>query len=242
MKMKTSLSLLIFIGLIILFTGAINDPARTDDRISAYDLYVFDLYRNIQGDKLSYRAFEYAFKGYRILNKEKMLNNDTLLTIIDYSKPSNEERLYIIDLKNCRVYARSLVANGRSTGELSPESFSNNPQSHQSCLGFFITSEAYYGKHGYSLKLRGIEKGINDNAEKRAIVFHGADYVSHNYLNEYGRLGRSFGCPALPYEDNQKIIDLIKNRSCVFIYYPASNYLNKSTLLVSDNFSQTASE
>jgi hypothetical protein len=240
--MKTNGSLLLFFVFIVIFVGAKNDRTLTEDKSSVHDLSVFELYHNIQGNGFSYKAFEYAFKGYSILNKEKMLNNDTLLTIIDYSKPSSEERLFIIDLKNCRVHDKTLVAHGKATGVLSPESFSNNPQSHQSCLGFFITSEAYFGKHGYSLKLKGIEKDINDNAEKRAIVFHGADYVSYSYLNEYGRLGRSFGCPALPLEKNREIIDLIKNKSCVFIYYPASNYLNKSTLIVNGNFSQTTSE
>jgi hypothetical protein len=236
--MKTGRVFFLLVLLIALFTGATNNRAIISDNALETDSSFTDLYSYIQGNGISFEAFEYALIGYFKLDKQQMLNNDTLLTIIDYSRPSNVERLFVIDLKNCRVHLKSLVAHGQATGDLFAESFSNNPHSHQSSLGFFITDEVYAGKHGYSLKLRGIEKNINDNAEKRSIVFHGANYVSYMYLNEFGRLGRSFGCLALPPEKNREIIDLIKNKSCVFIYYPANDYLNKSKLIVKGNFSQ----
>jgi hypothetical protein len=240
--MKKIIPSVLFILFLVLFTGFKNDRAPSIEKTSLTKSLVYDLYQDIQGNKFSFEAFEDAFLGYTILNDEKMLGNDTILTIIDYSRPSSEERLFIIDLKNCRVKATSLVAHGQATGEVIPERFSNDPHSHQSCLGFFITDEVYLGKNGYSLKLKGIEKNINDNAEKRSIVFHGANYVSYNYLNEFGRLGRSFGCPALPPEKNRTIIDLIKNKSCVFIYYPANDYLTKSKLIINAVCLKTTSQ
>jgi hypothetical protein len=239
MKLIPSFALIL---LILLLVSAKNDRAYSREKSVTLYSPVYELYLQILGNEFPFEAFEDAFNGFKILDQQQKLVNDTILTIIDYSKPSNEERLFIIDLKNCRVSTKSLVAHGQRTGEIQPKSFSNNPHSHQSCLGFFITDEVYVGKNGYSLKLIGVEKNINDNAEKRSIVFHGADYVSYNYLNEYGRLGRSFGCPALPLEKNHVIIDLIKNKSCVFMYYPAHEYLTKSKLLVNGNFSQTAVE
>jgi len=240
--MKKIIPSSLFIILIIILTGVKNERALSKEKTSSKNGSIFELYQDIQGNEFSFESFEDAYSGYTILDKERLLENDTILTIIDYSRPSNEERLFIIDMKNCRVQAKSLVAHGQATGEILPERFSNNPHSHQSCLGFFITDEVYLGKNGYSLKLKGIEKNINDNAEKRSIVFHGADYVSYNYLNEYGRLGRSFGCPALPPDKNRTIIDLIKNKSCVFIYYPANDYLTKSTLIINGGFLRTTSE
>jgi hypothetical protein len=224
------------------FNSVKNDRSVTDDKNSFSISYRYDLYQKIQSNDLSFEVFDYALAGFTKLQEEKMLNNDTLLTIIDYSKPSSKERLFIIDLKNCRIHIKTLVAHGQATGDLYSRYFSNRPQSHQSSLGFFITDKTYYGSQGYSLRLIGIEKDINDNAEKRAIVFHGADYVSYNYLHDYGRLGRSFGCPALPIEKNRKIIDLIKNKSCVFIYYPAKEYLDNSSLITTNQFLQTIAE
>jgi hypothetical protein len=201
-------------------------------------LITSEIFYKLHIEDLSFDAFKLALTGYHKLQNNKTLGNDSLLTIIDYSLPSTKERLFIIDLKNYRLVKKSLVAHGKGTGELYPVSFSNILQSYQSCLGFFITENTYEGKHGYSLRINGIEKNINDNALKRSIVFHGADYVSQDYIARYGRIGRSFGCPALPVEDNRKIIDLIKNNTCVFIYFPASEYITKSDLAIPDQFLQ----
>jgi hypothetical protein len=197
-----------------------------------------EIYYKLNIEDLSFDAFNCALTGYLKLKNSSKLKNDSILTIIDYSLPSTKERLFIIDLKNYKLITKSLVAHGKSTGMLYPESFSNNLQSYQSSLGFFITENTYEGKHGYSLRINGIEKNINDNALKRAIVFHSADYVSKNFINQYGRIGRSFGCPALPVEQNRKIIDLIKNNTCVFIYFPAREYISKTNLAIPDHFSQ----
>lgn len=165
-------------------------------------------------------AFDMAVSGYLNLKQQNLLLNDTLLTIIDFSKPSVEKRLYIIDLKNRHVVKSTLVAHGMNSGLQNAESFSNALNSKKSSLGLYLTQDTYQGKHGYSLRLEGMNKGLNDNAAKRAVVIHGADYVSEGFIRQTGRIGRSFGCPALPMEETTGIIDLIKNGSCLFIYHP----------------------
>ena len=181
--------------------------------------------------EIQYKAFAFALNGFAKIQEFSPALNDTILTIIDYSLPSDKERLFVVDLKNKKILYKSLVAHGTETGALYARYFSNRLQSHQSSLGFFITGNTYYGKHGYSLRLSGIEKGINDNARKRAIVFHAASYVSTTFIEKHGRLGRSFGCPALPVNMNEPIIDIIKNKSCVFIFYPDETYLAQSVFL-----------
>jgi hypothetical protein len=163
-------------------------------------------------------SFTKAFEGYFEL-KEKGFFQKEILTIIDYNLSSNVNRLWIIDLKNNSILLQSLVAHGRNSGEEYANNFSNTPESYKSSLGFFVTGETYVGKHGYSLRLDGVEKKVNSNARDRAIVVHGADYVSEKFINQNGRLGRSLGCFALPQELKKEIIDLIKDKSCLFAYY-----------------------
>lgn len=167
--------------------------------------------------RLSYKVFNYALRGHRKFVKEKKVKSD-LLTIIDYTKPSTKKRLIVIDLKEKKIVFDELVAHGKNTGANWAKHFSNKPQSLKSSAGFFITGGTYYGKHGYSLKLKGMEKGINDNAEKRAVVMHGAWYVNNDFLKKYGRLGRSWGCPALDKKVVRKVIDKIKYRTTLFVY------------------------
>jgi hypothetical protein len=198
---------------------------------SEFSVDVETIYHAIGNDIIPFEAFKYALMGFNNLQAKDSLAYDTLLTVIDYSLPSTEERLYIIDLKNRKLVKKSLVAHGMATGSLFAKSFSNCPRSHQSSLGFYRTESTYIGKHGYSLRMAGLEKGINDNARERAIVFHGAEYVSTDFIKKYGRLGRSFGCPALPPDENQSIIDLIKESTCVFMYFPDIEYLNRSKIL-----------
>ena len=200
------------------------------------------LYSHLSIEGLSYETFLLAYQGYNRLLDQHSIDRDTILTIIDYSKPSDQERLFVIDIKNQKLLFRSLVAHGKGSGEVVPQSFSNQPASHKSSLGFFITGDAYNGKHGYSLQIEGIENGINDNAFSRAIVFHKASYVSTDYIKKYGRLGRSFGCPALPVEYNQAIINTIKNSSCLFIYAPDEQYFQKTKLVNSMLYSQTTAQ
>ena len=192
-----------------------------------------DLYDKLYTDtnKPGREVFMLAMQGRDSLHRAGKLPRPNILTIIDLSMSSAKKRLWVIDLDRRKVLENSLVAHGRNSGELLARSFSNKAGSMQSSLGFYVTGEIYQGKHGYSLKLDGMEPGINDNARDRAIVIHGAHYVSRQFIERYGRLGRSFGCPALPLAKNKRIIDLIKDGSCLFIYYPSNVYREKSTLI-----------
>lgn len=176
---------------------------------------------------VSYEAFEEALKGYiSIENKE-----NEILTLIDFSKPSNTKRLAIIDMKHGRLLDTSVVSHGQGSGSLYATKFSNQDGSHQSSLGFYLTAGTYSGGNGYSLKLIGLEKGYNDKALDRAIVMHGADYCTENVVGTSQRLGRSWGCPALPREKTHKIVDTIKGGSVLFIYADDRDYLAHSPVL-----------
>lgn len=175
-------------------------------------------------------SFKYAYEGFVKL-KEKGIIKKNILTLIDFSQSSNNKRLWVIDMESHTVLFHTLVAHGRNTGEEFATNFSNVAESFKSSLGFYTTAEAYQGKHGISLRLDGLEKGINDNARNRAVVIHGADYVSEQFIKENKRLGRSQGCPAVPVEVSTKIIETIKDKSCLFIYHPSKNYVVKSKLI-----------
>lgn len=176
---------------------------------------------------IRFDAFKSAYTGYKKLNKD----NNPLLTVIDFSLPSTEKRMYVLDLAKKEILFVSYVSHGRNSGENYATSFSNRDGSHQSSLGFYHTAGTYNGGNGYSLRLDGLEKGINDKARQRAIVIHGADYCSENVIKATGRLGRSFGCPALPRELNKPIIDTIKGGSLLFIYADQPEYLVNSEVL-----------
>jgi hypothetical protein len=180
---------------------------------------------------LSEKAFDYAYKGYQRLVKKQRLANPGILVICDFSQPSNKRRLYVLDLANNKVLLTSYVAHGRGSGAEYAMRFSNRSRSHQSSLGFYTTSSTYYGEHGLSLRLQGLEPGFNNLAMKRNIVIHGAAYISDEYLNTNKVMGRSYGCPAVPKDDCAEIIDLIKNGSCFFIYHPTKKYLQCSKIL-----------
>ena len=177
---------------------------------------------------LSFDVFRLAMIG---MGKIKEIKNNKIITIIDFSKLSTQERFFVVDLQNKRVLYKSLVAHGKNSGENMANSYSNDSESLKSSLGFFLTAETYSGKHGYSLKLDGLEPGINDNARQRSIVIHGADYVSASYAKQNGRLGRSWGCPALPIDSSKEIIDQISEGCCLFIYGDDREYLKASKIL-----------
>lgn len=179
-----------------------------------------NVWEQIDEPALDPDALAYALKGFNELKHENILSNDSILTVIDYSKSSVSERFFVIDIKNRIILFKSLVAHGRNSGLEYATSFSNVKCSKKSCVGLFLTGETYYGKHGFSLRLNGLERNINDNARERAIVIHGAGYVDESFIKNYGRLGRSYGCPALPIYNHQDIINTIKNKSCLYIYYP----------------------
>ena len=155
----------------------------------------------------------------------------SLLTVIDYSLPSSEKRLWVIDLAQKRILFHELVAHGEGSGDEYASEFSNEPGSRQTSLGIFRTEDVYLGGNGYSLRLAGLEPGVNDLARERRIVMHGAGYVSDRAVNALGRLGRSWGCPALSYGASRRVIDVIKDGSAVFAYYPDSRWLRQSRFL-----------
>jgi hypothetical protein len=157
--------------------------------------------------------------------------NDRLLTVIDYSKPSTEPRLWVFDLARERVLFEERVAHGQGSGDNYATRFSNLDGSHQTSLGLFRTADTYVGTNGYSLRLDGLEPGVNDRARERAIVMHGAPYVSEGNIRTLGRLGRSHGCPALRPGIARQVIDTIKDGSLVFAYYPDRQWLNGSRFL-----------
>lgn len=181
-------------------------------------------------DKISSKVLSTALAGYHSLKEQGKVSRDGILTVIDFNRPSVDERLFVIDVNRGRLLYSGLVAHGRGSGDVYAQNFSNLPGSRQSSLGFYTTGDTYDGKNGYSLRLQGMERGINDNAESRSIVIHGANYVSHDFIKKYGRLGRSEGCPAISFDSFQQVINLIKGGSCLFIYHGGRDFAGKSSL------------
>ena len=180
---------------------------------------------------LSLEAFQYAYRGYHELLEKRLIKKAGLLTICDFSQSSRNKRMYVVDMENYQLVKNTYVAHGRNSGGEFANSFSNSPRSHKSSLGFYITHTTYKGGHGLSLRLQGVERGINDKAMMRHIVLHGSNYVGDRYLERSPFLGRSFGCPAVPADETKDIIETIKDGSCLFIYHPNNNYLKTSKIL-----------
>lgn len=207
---------------------------KETDGISSFEELYNAILFEADHNKLNFEVFSKALLGFENLKKSGMLNPDShLLTICDFSMSSNSKRLWVLDLNERKVLFNSLVAHGKNTGEEFAQNFSNIESSYQSSLGFYITETTYNGDNGYSLRLVGMDRGFNDAALKRAIVMHGADYVSEEFAAMHKRIGRSWGCPALPRALAEPIINTIKGRSCLFIYYPDQNYLSSSEWLKS---------
>lgn len=209
-------------------TQAVNVSASAEEQ---FEQYVNSIYNaaGLSESKLDYNVFKKAFVGYLNLKTADLISSKQLLTIVDFNKSSTQKRLWIIDLAQQKLLFNTFVAHGQGSGGDRPDKFSNLPNSHQSSLGFYVTSEIYHGKHGLSMKLDGMDKGFNSNAKERAVVIHGADYVSQEFVNQRGRLGRSHGCPALPVELTGKIIENIKGKTTLFIAGPVEGYNSKYT-------------
>lgn len=191
------------------------------------------IWQNIQQEAGSLRkqVLELALKGYQQMQEQGLLKEGKPLTVIDFDLPSTQKRLWVIDMKSQKLQHTSLVSHGKNSGLIKAEKFSNTPESHMSSLGFYLTGETYVGKHEASLRLDGLEKGINDMARSRAIVIHAADYAEPTFLKNYGRLGRSLGCPALPTENYEEILALIKEKSCLFIHADEASYKKQSVFV-----------
>lgn len=206
-------------------TSLVNSKSLNEDIASLYSSL------KLQQIGLSKQAFEYAYKGYRRLLKKQIISKEGYLVICDFSQSSNNKRLYLVDMVNNEVLLNTYVAHGRNSGGEFANRFSNRMQSLQSSLGFYVTQNTYYGEHGLSLRMRGLEPGYNDKAYRRRVVVHGADYIGNPWLERNNYMGRSYGCPAIPENESNFLINTIKNGSCIFIYHPSKNYLKGSKIL-----------
>lgn len=242
-KVKAALSLILLISGSLLFTFAVPSAPAERNLVASMPVTVpvntevntaFDsLYDKLNLDSLemSREAYSYALKGLENLEDQGAVSNDSVLTVIDFSLPSYKKRLFVIDLNSGELLFNTYVSHGRNSGTDMARRFSNRYNSYQSSPGFYVTGKTYIGEHGYSLRLDGKEKGINDNALIRKIVMHPADYVSNYSIRSKGYLGRSLGCPAIPAAIHKPLINTIKEGSCLFIYSPDSNYITRSPLI-----------
>jgi hypothetical protein len=242
-KARTVLSIFLLISGSLLFMYAVPAAPVKRDLVASMPVTVPDspsinmafdsLYDKLSlgSLELSREAYSYALKGLEHLQDGGAVSNDSVLTVIDFSLPSYKKRLFVIDLNSGELLFNTYVSHGRNSGTDMARRFSNRYNSFQSSPGFYITGDTYYGEHGYSLRLNGQEKGINDNAFVRKIVMHSADYVSNYSIKVKGYLGRSLGCPAIPTNVHKPLINTIKEGSCLFIYSPDSNYITRSGLI-----------
>ncbi|MGL5683885.1 MAG: murein L,D-transpeptidase catalytic domain family protein [Marinifilaceae bacterium] len=213
--------IILFVGVLILLSSLCSAA------IPGLNSPLF-LYNKMQlNSVINYDVFKLALQGYeRIEGKQK-----PIITIIDFTKASTEDRFFVLDLEHKKLLYKSVVAHGRNSGENYAESFSNTPGSYKSSLGFYLTSETYMGNNGYSLRLEGLESGINDKAYQRAIVVHGAAYANIDASRNVARLGRSLGCPALPTGISKEVIETIKDGSVLFIYADSEEYKQNSSII-----------
>jgi hypothetical protein len=221
-RSRRAAAFLVLAGLAVAAPGRAGEPAPERARLEALTR---------AAPELDPGVLERALRAARCAERRGLLADPDRLTVIDYTRPSTERRLFVLDVAAPALLHEELVAHGRATGENEARHFSNRPGSHQSSLGLFVTLGTYVGRHGRSLRLLGLEPGVNDRAEERAIVVHGADYVSAAFAALHGRLGRSFGCPALAVEVAQRVIDAIRGGTPVFAWYPDPAWLASSPFL-----------
>jgi len=208
-----------------LLSNPANSPFLKKSADSIYDLIGLAAY-GLERD-----VFFNAYKGYEYLENKGLVKKKNVLTICDYSQSSNNKRLYVINLAEGRLLFNTFVSHGKNSGGEFATSFSNHNNSNKSSLGFLITGSTYRGKAGYCMRFNGMEAGINDKVKSRGIVLHGSRFVNENILTERGTIGKSLGCPAVPFGLHTKIIDAIKEGSCFFVNSPDQWYAHNSTIL-----------
>jgi len=184
-----------------------------------------------QAPGLKAEVLRMALRATGCAAEQGLVKRKNLLTVIDYSLPSTQPRLFVFDLASKKILFRELVAHGKNSGGNLANFFSNSPGSLATSIGLFVTADTYFGSNGYSLRLKGLEEGVNDMAMDRAIVMHGAPYVSEDFVEANGRLGRSWGCPAIRKDIAHEMIDRIKQGSLVFAYYPDETWMKSSRFL-----------
>lgn len=228
-KRLISLSSLMFCFLFSCFFSVLADAATNSDTKTFIDQNVKVFTQ--KDKKINPDVLKLALNAYENAEKEGVNISKPVLTLIDYSLPSSSKRMWILDLINHEVLFNGLVAHGKYSGEYYATQFSDNPGSLQSSLGVFLTENTYIGHNGYTLKIKGLEPGFNENAESRRIVMHGAWYVSQNLVKTRGAIGRSWGCPAIEQQYINPVINTIKDGSLLVAYAPDTNWLNKSRFL-----------
>jgi hypothetical protein len=204
--------------------------AATSERETAVFGGVIDL-AAAEAEGVSSEALRLALSAVACATSSGAIEPPPTLTVIDYSKPSVEPRLWVFDMATGELLFSELVAHGRNTGENLATDFSDIPESRQSSIGLFVTGDTYVGSNGYSLRMDGLEPGFNGHARERAIVMHGAPYVSQEFASQHGRIGRSWGCPALSQAAARDVIDTVRGGGVVFSYYPNTDWLATSKFL-----------
>ncbi|MBC7418153.1 MAG: murein L,D-transpeptidase catalytic domain family protein, partial [Pedobacter sp.] len=196
---------------------------------SLYNAYTLEIFKDAHLDSagLNPIVFQKAITGFYNLQSSGLSSNTNILTVIDFDKGSCTKRLFLIDIVQRKLLLNTWVAHGKNSGDNKPDHFSNVVNSNESSIGFYLTGEAYFGKNGRSMRLDGVDDGFNDNARSRNIVLHGADYVSQDCIDGLGRLGRSFGCPAVARDLSDNIIDATLNRSVMFINHSQDDYYSQ---------------
>jgi hypothetical protein len=200
-------------------------------RIVMYQAALIYARMDLEDQGLNQKAFEYAWRGYHNMLKKGLIRKKSVLSICDFSQSSRTRRMYVIDVEHKKLLYRTYVAHGQNSGDEFATTFSNDEDSYKSSLGFYVTQRTYIGRNGLSLRLSGVDPGYNDMAFKRRIVLHGSTYVSDKYMQAYGTLGTSLGCPAIPSSVSGKIIRIVKDGSCLFIYHPTQQYLDGSAII-----------
>ena len=219
-----------------IFSGSLSSGDSAN--VNYLEIAACDVYSKFKFNKwnnLRYDIFLKAYKGYLVMKSEGMISNSRYLTVMDFELSANQRRMWILDLQKYKLVIHELVSHGRNSGEEYARSFSNQPESFKSSLGFYVTGDNYMGKNDYSMRLHGVEEGFNDNAFERGIVMHAAEYVCAKFIGCHQRLGRSQGCPAVSPKINKWVINTIEGGSCLFIYYPDKQYLKKSAIINAEN-------
>lgn len=211
-----------------------NDPRRLKARVANYKVMkfnqvAFNLYNTmeLQQAGLRFEVFDKALTGYYNMKQRSEVSDKPFITIIDFTKSSNEKRLWVVDVDKKELLFNTYVAHGRNSGQEFAENFSNEEKSYMSSIGFYVTENTYYGKHGLSLKLEGLDQEFNSNAKDRCIVMHGAEYASEAFIEQAGRLGRSLGCPAIPMEEHEEIIKAVVGGTAMYIHAASDAYTSQ---------------
>ncbi|WP_238395764.1 murein L,D-transpeptidase catalytic domain family protein [Pontibacter pudoricolor] len=195
-------------------------------KIMQFDQVAYSLYNEMGLGQtgLKYEVFSKALTGYYNMKHEGRLSGKPVLTMVDFTKSSTQKRLWVVDVEKKELLHHTYVAHGRNSGEEFAENFSNDNKSYMSSIGFYVTQNTYHGKHGLSLKLEGVDEGFNTNALERCIVIHGAEYASPKFIDQAGRLGRSLGCPALPMEEHEDIINTVVGETAMYVHAKSDDY------------------